>query len=45
MDVVIGRFRVPGVSHCGKRLVEMCSELGLLIGNTCFKKRKIHGKE
>ena len=45
MDVVIGRFRVPGVSHCGKRLVEMCSELGLLIGNTCFKKCKIRGKE
>ena len=45
MDVVIGRFGVPGVSHCGERVVEMCSELGLLIGNTCFKKRKIHGKE
>ena len=45
MDVMIGRFGVPGVSHCGERLVEMCSELGLLIGNTCFKKRKIHGKE
>ena len=45
MDVVIGRFGVPGVSHCGERLVEMCSGLGLLIGNTCFKKRKIHGKE
>ena len=45
MDVVIGRFGVPGVSHCGERVVEMCSELGLLIGKTCFKKRKIHGKE
>ena len=45
MDVVIGRFRVSGVSDFGERLIEMCSELGLLIGDICFEKRKIHGKE
>ena len=26
IDVVIGRFRVPGVSDCGERLIEMFSE-------------------
>ena len=45
MDVVIGRFGVPGVSDCGERLNEMCSDLGLLIGDISFKKRRIHGKE
>ena len=45
MDVVIGRFGVPGVSDCGDRLIKICSELGLLIGDICFKKRRIHGKE
>ena len=45
MDVMIGRFGVPGVSDFGERLIEMCSELGLLIGDICFEKRKIHGKE
>ena len=45
MDCLIGMFVVPGVNDCGERLIEMCSELGLLIGNACFKKRKIHGKE
>ena len=45
MDVVIGRFGVPGVSNCGERLIEMCSELGLLIRDICFKKRRILGKE
>ena len=33
MDVVIGRFRVSGVSDFGERLTEMCSELCLLIGD------------
>ena len=45
MDFMIGRFGVPGVSDFGERLIEMCSELGLLIGDICFKKRRIHGKE
>ena len=45
MDVVIGRFGVPGVSDCGEMLIEMCSDLGLLIGDISFKKRRIHGKE
>ena len=45
MDVVIGRFGVSGVSDFGERLIEMCCELGLLIGDICFKKHRIHGKE
>ena len=39
---VIGKFGVPGVNESGEKMTEMCNELGLLIGNTCFKKRMIH---
>ena len=42
IDGVTGKFGVPGVNENGERLVEMCSELGLMLGNTCFKKRMIH---
>ena len=39
---VTGKFGVPGVNDIGERLIGVCSEMGLLIGNTCFKKRSIH---
>ena len=42
IDGVTGKFGVPGVNENGERLIEVCSDLGLLIGNTCFKKRMIH---
>ena len=42
IDGVIGKFGVPGVNESGMRLVELCMERELLIGNTCFKKRMIH---
>ena len=41
MDGVIGMFGVLGVNDCCERLIEMCSKLGLLSGNTCFKKCSI----
>ena len=35
---MVGKFGVPGVNGSGERLIGMCCELGLLIGNTCFMK-------
>ena len=31
-----------GVNDCGERLIEMCRELGLLIGNTCIRKHRVN---
>ena len=41
-DGVLGRYGVPGVNENGERLVEMCSERRLIVGNTWFQKRMIH---
>ena len=41
-DGVLGRYGVPGVNDNGERLVEMCSERRLIVGNTWFQKRMIH---
>ena len=37
IDGVIGKFGMSGVNEWGEELIEMCGELGLLIGNTCLK--------
>ena len=42
IDGVIEKFGVTKVNECGERMIEMCCELGLLIGNTCLKKRRLH---
>lgn len=42
IEGVTGMYRVLGVSESGQRLIEMCSVLRLLIGNTFFKKQMIH---
>ena len=42
VEGVIGKFGVPGVNESGERLIEMCVERELVIGNTMFKKKKIN---
>ena len=39
---IIGEFGVDGVNDSGERMVEMCSECGMAVGNTYFKKRRVH---
>ena len=41
-DGVLGKYGVPGINENGERLVEMCTERRMIIGNTWFKKRMIH---
>ena len=36
---VTGKYGVPGKNVSGEKLLEMCSELELLIGNTYFRKK------
>ena len=36
---VTGKYGVPGVNENGERLVEMCAERRMIIGNTWFQKR------
>ena len=38
---MVGKYGVPGVNENGERLVEVCRERRLSIGNTCFQKRLI----
>ena len=42
IDGVTGKFGVQGINDNGEKLIEVCSERNLIIGNTCFKKRMIH---
>ena len=41
-DGVIGIHGVPDVNENGERLVEMCTERRMIVGNTWFEKRLIH---
>ena len=41
VDGVIGKYGVPGVNENGERLVEVCIERRLSVGNTWFQKRMI----
>ena len=38
---VVGKYGVPGVNESGERLLDMCMEKELVIGNSCFKKKCI----
>jgi hypothetical protein len=42
MEVVIGKFGVPGMNWAGRRMVQFCTEAGLLAGNTWFKKKRVN---
>ena len=39
---VVGKYGVPGVNENGERLVEVCAERKMIIGNTWFQKKLIH---
>ena len=39
---IIGEFGVNGVNDSGERMIEMCSECDMAVGNTYFKKRRVH---
>ena len=38
---VLGRYGVPGMNENGERLVEVCTERRLIVGNTWFQKKLI----
>jgi hypothetical protein len=42
VEEVIGKFGVPGVNWAGRRMVQFCTEAGLLAGNTWFKKKRVN---
>ena len=41
IDKVLGRYGVPGLNESGERMIEMCMEQELAIGNSMFKKKDI----
>ena len=42
VEGVMGRWGVEGVNLSGERMVELCTERELCIGNSYFKKKVIH---
>ena len=42
IDGVVGKNGVPGVNESGERMIEMCIERELVVGNTFFEKKDIH---
>ena len=42
IEGIVGWHRVPGRNESGERLVEMCAEQELVVGNTWFKKNYVY---
>ena len=42
IEGIVGRHGVPGRSQRGKRLLEMCAEQELVVGNSWFKKNYVN---
>ena len=42
LEGVVGKYGVPGVNDSGERLIDMCVEKELAVGNSFFRKRKIN---
>ena len=42
IEGIVGRHGVPGRNESGKRLLEMCAELELVVGNSWFKKNYVN---
>ena len=42
VEGVVGKFGVPGENESGERLLEMCVERELVIGNSMFRKKRIN---
>ena len=42
IEGIVVRHGVPGRNESGKRLLEMCAEQGLVVGNSWFKKNDVY---
>ena len=42
IEGIVGRHVVPGRNESGERLLEMCAEQELAVGNSWFKKKVVH---
>ena len=42
MEGVVGKYGVPGENESGERLLDVCVEQELVIGNSFFKKKGIN---
>ena len=42
VEGVIGKYGVPGVNESGEKLLEMCVERELVIGNSMFRKKRVN---
>ena len=42
IEGIVGRHGVPGRNESGERLLEMCAEQELVVGNSWFKKNDVY---
>ena len=42
IEGIVGRHGVPGRNKSGERLLEMCAEQELVVGNSWFKKKDVY---
>ena len=42
IEGIVGQHGVPGRNESGERLLEMCAEQGLVVGNSWFKKNDVY---
>ena len=42
IEGIVGRHGVPGGNESGERLLEMCAEQELVVGNSWFKKNDVY---
>ena len=46
IEGIVGQHGVPGRNECGERLLELCAQQEMVVGNSLFNKRmsiNIHG--
>ena len=42
IEGVLGKYGVPGVNECGEKLLDMCVEKELAVGNSFFRKKSVN---
>jgi hypothetical protein len=42
VEEMIGKFDVPAVNRSGRRIVQLCTEAGLIAGNRCVRKKRVN---
>lgn len=42
VEGIVGKFGVPGIDDNGERLLEMCDDQELVVGNTLFEKKEVN---